>query len=403
MNIARDVFARRRPIPQKLKEYGFEPGLPPGGGSRNESGADGTPGRTSGESGNLIYTEDFMGGDLSAVVEVHFDGDSFSGVRCRAIDPETGDEYAPINIETQTGAFVGAAREEYRELLERIAASCFYEVPFESDQANRIAEHILTEYGVSPAFLWEKFEGTAAFRHLRTEKWFGIIMPVRADKLEKGTAESGAAAAEVEVMNVKIDPASLGSLLGETGIYRAYHMNKKFWVTVILDDTIPDERIIELIRISYDLTRGGSASMRTPSRRASRQSSGAPEQTRAYWIIPSNPSYFDVERGFRESGNDTLAWHQRISAIPGDIVYIYQTEPVASLRFRCEVTRSDLPRDRASGDKAKHTGRQMLLKLTDIFEPDVYPRKWLNEHGIKKTVRGQRSAPDELVTALEHR
>lgn len=43
----------------------------------------------------------------------------------------------------------------------------------------------------------------------------------------------------------------------------------------------------------------------------------------------------------------------------------------------------------------------MVLKLTDVYEPGRYPRVWLNEHGIRKTVRGQRRAPDELVREIE--
>ena len=30
-------------------------------------------------------------------------------------------------------------------------------------------------------------------------------------------------------------------------------MNKKYWLTIILDDTLPDEEIIKYINISYHL------------------------------------------------------------------------------------------------------------------------------------------------------
>ena len=42
-----------------------------------------------------------------------------------------------------------------------------------------------------------------------------------------------------------------------------------------------------------------------------------------------------------------------------------------------------------------------LYKLIEKYDKEMYPRKWLNEHGVKKTVRGQRSAPPEMVDALE--
>ena len=34
----------------------------------------------------------------------------------------------------------------------------------------------------------------------------------------------------------------------------AYHMNKRHWVSIILDGTMEDEEIIRLIEESYDLT-----------------------------------------------------------------------------------------------------------------------------------------------------
>ncbi len=119
-----------------------------------------------------------------------------------------------------------------------------------------------------------------------------------------------------------------------------------------------------------------------------------------YWLIPSRPSQYDVDKGFRDSGNDTLAWHHRIDVMPGDIVYIYQTEPVASIMWECEVLDSYLP---MSGDLREFSPRsryRMILKRLRSFEKGEYPRSWLNEHGVKKTVRGQRSAPAELVSAL---
>ena len=38
------------------------------------------------------------------------------------------------------------------------------------------------------------------------------------------------------------------------GIYPAYHMNHKTWISVVLDETLPDEKILELIDTSYQLT-----------------------------------------------------------------------------------------------------------------------------------------------------
>ncbi|MBP3799889.1 MAG: MmcQ/YjbR family DNA-binding protein, partial [Bacilli bacterium] len=43
------------------------------------------------------------------------------------------------------------------------------------------------------------------------------------------------------------------SLLKKKGYYEAYHMNKKSWITIILDDTVSDNDIKKLIDNSYSI------------------------------------------------------------------------------------------------------------------------------------------------------
>ena len=59
---------------------------------------------------------------------------------------------------------------------------------------------------------------------------------------------------KIEVINLKLDKY-VNDYLKENGVYQAYHMNKKNWVSIILDDTLTDEYIYRLIDISYYLTK----------------------------------------------------------------------------------------------------------------------------------------------------
>lgn len=58
----------------------------------------------------------------------------------------------------------------------------------------------------------------------------------------------------VDVVNLKCDPIMTGSLHKENGIYPAYHMNKSYWISVLLDGTVDDEKLKYLLDISFDLT-----------------------------------------------------------------------------------------------------------------------------------------------------
>ena len=51
----------------------------------------------------------------------------------------------------------------------------------------------------------------------------------------------------VEILNVKLDKDKIQNLLKIKGFYSAYHMNKKSWITMILDETLDDNTIMELI------------------------------------------------------------------------------------------------------------------------------------------------------------
>lgn len=406
MDIAREVFEKKRVIMGDLAKAGFV---------LSSDGSDAFNGAP--VSDCYIYTEQFMDGDLTAVIKIMPDGRVINAV----IDTDSGDEYYPMNIEAHTGSYVGQAREEYKALLEQVASKCFDDVPFVCDQANRIASKISARFGVEPEFPFHE-RGSAArslqpstdsavFRHKDNGRWFAIVMTIKHEKLEKyiGAGSETIIGTDpgdrINVMNVKIYPEELEALLREPGLYRCYHMNKKQWVTIALDDECTDDRIMELLECSFRLTCGGT------SVRKRRGSSiyglhGNGEEyyeesgDRRYWLIPSNPANFDVAKGFRDSGDDTLAWHHRIDVMPGDIVYIYQTEPIASIMWECEVLESYMPRPADWGSFAPNSKYRMTLKRLRSFNKGDYPRSWMNEHGIKKTVRGQRSAPDELVKAM---
>ncbi len=103
-------------------------------------------------------------------------------------------------------------------------------------------------WGTRPEFPWaDSGDTSSVLRHARTHKWYAVLMQVRASKLGMDSDEV------IEVVNVKCDPETLGTLIGSEGFYPAYHMNKKHWMTVLLDGSVPCEMIEELLHISYAL------------------------------------------------------------------------------------------------------------------------------------------------------
>lgn len=61
-----------------------------------------------------------------------------------------------------------------------------------------------------------------------------------------------------ESANLKCDPERAAQLREQyDGIKPGYHMDKKHWNTVMMDGSVPDPLIVELIDHSYDLVVAG--------------------------------------------------------------------------------------------------------------------------------------------------
>lgn len=117
-------------------------------------------------------------------------------------------------------------------------------------QASKVIEHIKSEYGVNPEFLWpDRYPGYAVFRHSDNKKWFAMVATISSKSLGlKGDDE-------IDVINLKFDKNQTYDF-AETSdhIFPAYHMNKNNWITVWLDGTLPDGLVFELIKKSYLLS-----------------------------------------------------------------------------------------------------------------------------------------------------
>ena len=89
---------------------------------------------------------------------------------------------------------------------------------------------------------------SVVIRHTLTKKWYALLMTVKGEKVCDNRPL-------VDVINIKCDEI-LSQILREKyiGIIPAYHMNKKKWITIILDKDLPSLEIISLIEQSFDLT-----------------------------------------------------------------------------------------------------------------------------------------------------
>ena len=217
MEIEKEIFRKTIPNYSKLEKYGFVK-----------------------EKDMCKFSKEFMDNTFRADIVVFTSGE-FNG---KVIEVEYDEEYTNFRIEGEIGKFVGKVKSNYVSILEDIKAKCFDSKYFVFNQTNRISNYIFDKYGDKPEFLWDKYPDYGIFRNSKNKKWYGLIMDIDKNKICDGTGE-------VEILNVKLNKELVSKLLKEKGLYKAYHMQKINWITIVLDDTLDDEKIMELIDISY--------------------------------------------------------------------------------------------------------------------------------------------------------
>ena len=192
-------------------------------------------------SGVWTYSCQILQGDFVMIVSITVDSVSF-----QVFDQETGDLYPQVHMESMRGSFVRNVREACLEILSQIRKACFDVQDFICLQTKSIMAQVQEKYGNQLEYLWEKSPDTAVLRHEGNKKWYTVLMKISWDKLEKGRE------GQVEAVNLKHD--QVADLLSHKGIYPAFHMNKRYWISVALDDTLSDEEVLELIETSWNLT-----------------------------------------------------------------------------------------------------------------------------------------------------
>ena len=384
MRFEERYFLRKIPDPEKLKAYGFR------------QGAD----------GSLKYEKLLREETFRAELTV----DPAGTVRGQLSDLEFGDEFYQIHSDNQRGAFVAEICEEYGELLEEIAEAGFIPQPFILPQSNRIARRVLSEFGEKPVFPFKKTEGAGVFENPDNGKWYGLIMEVDRNKLKKpetlsggkarGSSQNPGSAEDVpkhmtEAMNVKVRPETVPELTKREGIYECYHMNKKHWVTVVLEDEVPDEDIMSLLRESRSFTLGKRRTASGRRKGGGEQPAGKSEGPRK-WLMPANVNRFDVPGALAK--DPVILWKHGTRVKPGDLVYLYFSAPVSAIRYRFRVVESDIEYHFSEERMNERGEKAMRMELLQEFVPP-FSISEMRKLGVGP-VRGPRFMPEELERQL---
>ncbi len=299
--------------------------------------------------------------DNNLQVNVRIMGKDFD---VKVYDLSMGEEYFSINLKNATG-YVAQMQNEVKDIIEDIVEKCF------SDDSMRakVLDYVKRKYGTIPECPWD--EGFENYGTLKADngKWYGLIMPIKYSLIGNESDRI------VDVINIKLPPEKIVSLIDKIHFYPAYHMNKKYWITILLDNLIDEKKLYELIDESYSLI-GGNVN-----------------RSKREWIIPANPKYFDVISAFENSKNGIVNWKQGAGIEVGDVIYMYVARPYSAILYKGEVTKVHIPHE--SKNKYVKVPEIMQIKVLDRYDKNKYTLELMKKYGVT-TVRGPRYMSKEL-------
>ena len=210
-------FENRTIHDEKLKDYGFDK--------------------------NGIYETQIGSKEFKVIVELTKEKQV-----SKVIDIESKEEYTLVDIEDAVGNFVGHIRKEYEEVLNDIIEKCTTLNTFHQKQSLEIIQYVKETYHDELEFLWKSYPDNAIWRNQKNGKWYAALLTIAERKLGMDSDKM------VEIIDLRYPKEEINKIIDGKVVYPGYHMNKKSWITIPLDDSMKTEDIIELLDISYKIS-----------------------------------------------------------------------------------------------------------------------------------------------------
>lgn len=215
-----DIFRRKKLKPEKLEPFGFV------------------------NHGDWLYTCNIMEGEFALTIRI----DKKGHIDTDLLEIGTGDPYVLYKTNA-SGTFVEEVRTAIESVLTEISETCYESAVFKTKQAQMLIDYVRNTYGDELEFLWQKFPDNAIWRRQDNKKWYAAILTVQGSKLGMKSDEIA------EIIDLRIKPEEMETVLQKEYYYPGWHMNKKSWYTIVLDEGVPDDEICRQLDESYRLAK----------------------------------------------------------------------------------------------------------------------------------------------------
>ena len=187
--------------------------------------------------GNLMLKKEIADGQFYAEIKL-----SEKTLSADVFESATNEKYVLFNVASAQGAFVGQIRSEVQDVIEEIREKCF----ISQDIKEKYVDFLHSYFNAPGDNPWaaEPYDSSTVYR-CPNNKWFALIMQIKFKNLGFESDEP------VWAVNLKAE--NVESITDKKSIFPAYHMNKKYWITVLLTAVTDFEKLCELTKKSFAL------------------------------------------------------------------------------------------------------------------------------------------------------
>ena len=193
----------------------------------------------------FIYSTEIVDNQFRMTVKIAENGE----IETELFDWEAEEVYTLHLVAEASGEFVGKVRSEYEKVLNGIAENCFETNIFRGNCTRKVIEYAREKYGGELEFLWERYPDAAVLRRKDNKKWYALFMTIPKNKLGLDGGEL------VEIIDLRFNTDELAKKVDGERYFFGYHMNKKHWITILLDGSVPAEEILPRLDNSYTLAK----------------------------------------------------------------------------------------------------------------------------------------------------
>ena len=154
--------------------------------------------------------------------------------------------YPLFSVDSAVGELVANVRNEVEIIIKEIL-----ELSDNTEAIyNEIIKYIKKKYSST---MVKPFRSNPNIKAFVTDKnkWYALILDVEYNKLNKDSSIES----KVKIINLKHNTDHIPKIINERNIFPSYHMSKKHWISVVIDNNTDLNYLIQLIDISYKLVK----------------------------------------------------------------------------------------------------------------------------------------------------